>query len=335
LLLRAALRRLPLAVHLPPLLTGLLSAPHYLAILTSCLPVKPADTAKRYRIGECGRAAKATVAINIRVNARAPASAFVSTVNAIFPCVHMYVNRSNDVSACVQIHRAASPSPFLPCLGPYKNFRTVLGLLRDGADNRFPQNQTGLLNLRGCLSLRDRALSFSASEITSRPQEFRERSICPRRLLLKKINESFSILSSSGFRVVTTDRISFRAHSRCALAMATLERCGSKDFAGNRTRDDYRESPPYLAHMLDNYLPEVAGTIVASSRVRCGVRGAKCTVQDTRMRGKKACIEITSRLFSSRLLKHRRRKEKRNALIFTLILSLRLTRVLTRSGDFD
>lgn len=36
-------------------LTGLLSSPHYLAILASCLPVKPADTAKRYRIGECGR----------------------------------------------------------------------------------------------------------------------------------------------------------------------------------------------------------------------------------------------------------------------------------------
>jgi len=136
---------------------------------------------------------------------------------------------------------------------------------------------------------------------------------------LKKINESFSILSSSGFRVVTTERIRFRAHSRCVLAMATLERCGSKDFAGNRTRDDYRESPPYLAHMLDNYLPEVAGTIVASSR--CGVRGAKCTVQDTRMRGKKACIEITSRLFSSRLLKHRRRKGKRKSTRLSLRLS--------------
>lgn len=77
----------PLAVHLPPLLTGLLSAPHYLAILASCLPVKPADTAKRYRIGECGKATKATVAINIC----ARASVFVSTFNAIFRRVHTYV----------------------------------------------------------------------------------------------------------------------------------------------------------------------------------------------------------------------------------------------------
>lgn len=85
----------PLAVHLPPLLTGLLSAPHYLAILASCLPVKPADTAKRYRIGECGRAAKATVAINICARARVGSSRFRR--------VHMCVNRSNDIFACMQI----------------------------------------------------------------------------------------------------------------------------------------------------------------------------------------------------------------------------------------
>lgn len=73
----------PLAVHLPPLLTGLLSAHHYLAILASCLPVKPADTAKRYRIEECGRAAKATVVALTFV------CALASVLNAISTCSYV------------------------------------------------------------------------------------------------------------------------------------------------------------------------------------------------------------------------------------------------------
>jgi hypothetical protein len=63
--------------------------------------------------------------------------------------------------------------------------------------------------------------------------------------------------------------------------MATPERRGSKDFAGNRTPDDYRESPPYLAHMLDNYLAEVASTIarrVPSAAYE--VRNAPCKIRE-------------------------------------------------------